>query len=104
MHDSKSLFILFQSLFQSPLITYHAQYIKSSNMIQSFIFKIFITILMYDNEVFMIPNIKSIFFKYLSLHFNHDSKHLSFKAFMIHIIKKSICIIPNHKYFKSSWY
>ena len=61
MHDSKSLFILFQSLFQSPLRAYHAQYIKSSNMIQSFIFKIFITILMYDNEVFMIPNIKSVF-------------------------------------------
>ena len=64
-------------------ITHHAQNVKSSNMIQTYIFKIFITIFMYDNEVFMIPNIKSIFFKYLSLYFDHDTNIHDIKSIFI---------------------
>ena len=91
-HINSSLYAWFQiiihiiSIIVSIItITHHAQNVKSSNMIQTFIFKIFITIFMYDNKVFMIPNIKSIF---LSIyHFMIvGTKHLSFKAFMIHII------------------
>ena len=72
-------------------IAYHAQYVKPSNMIQTFIFKVFITIFMYGNKVFMIPNIKSIFFKYLSLHFDHDTNIHDIKStfIMLHFSNNS---------------
>ena len=65
-HINSSLYAWFQiiihiisTIVSIITITHHAQNVKSSNMIQIFIFKIFITVFMYDNKVFMIPNIKS---------------------------------------------